>query len=68
MKTLDDNCTECTKEGKIKLNEFDTVGKTYYKMYQYKNEPLTILCYRHWHQQNQPPYQLEGDYHSIFKN
>ena len=66
MKTLD-NCTECIKEGKEIVDPFSTVGKTYFKLYQYKDEPLRILCYRHWHQKNQPLYELKGDYNSIFK-
>ena len=62
-----DNCTECTTEGRQISDVFTTVGKTYYKLHQYKNEPLRILCYRHWHQKNEPPYELKGDYSSIFK-
>lgn len=66
MKTLN-NCTECTKEGKELTDIYTTVGKTYFKLYQYKDEPERILCYRHWYQKNQPYYELHGDYNTIFK-
>jgi hypothetical protein len=55
-------CTEC----KEIRNLFDTIGKTYYRLHQWKDEPIRILCYRHWYQAGEPPYERRGDYDLIF--
>jgi hypothetical protein len=57
-----DGCTEC----KEIHNLYDTIGKTYYKLPQYNDEPVRILCYRHWHQKGEPPYERRGEYDQIF--
>jgi hypothetical protein len=56
------NCIKCTEEKKYILNNFDTIGKTFYKI-----DNDTIMCYRHWHQENQPDYHIKGDYNTILK-
>lgn len=56
------NCVKCTEEKKFIRTDFDVIGKTYYKV-----NRDTIMCYRHWHQENQPYYQIKGDYHSVVK-
>ena len=52
-----DNCKECLQLETM----FDTIGKTYYRLDEEK-----VLCYRHWHQANQPKFVDKGDYHEIF--
>jgi len=62
-----DNCMECIKEERPVTDTFQVVGKTYYKLYQYQNEPLRLLCYRHWHQAGEPDYEFKGDYLDVIR-
>ena len=57
-----EGCKQC----KEIFNHFDTIGKTYYKLTQFKDEPIRILCYRHWYQAGKPPYERKGDYDQLF--
>jgi hypothetical protein len=56
---------ETCKECKECNTTFDTIGKTYYKIVS-KDNSITILCYRHWHQNGRPEFQRKGDYDDIF--
>ena len=57
------NCVKCTEEKRTIKNDFDVVGKTYYKI-----DKNTILCYRHWYQLKKPSYQVAGDYYTVTKD
>lgn len=57
------NCKKCLEEGKEITSSFDVVGKTYYKIV----DGDDILCYRHWHQEGQPKYDVKGDYEIMMK-
>lgn len=37
-------------------DKFYSIGKTYYRI-----DEETVLCYRHWHQQNRPKFVDKGD-------
>jgi hypothetical protein len=52
-----ENCINC----KPIQNEFDTVGKTYYVLYD-----GSVMCYRHWYQAGSPHYKMVADYASLF--
>jgi len=53
-----EGCKEC----KQPTNQFDIIGKTYYKL----DCDNTIVCYRHWHQMGRPKFNQKGEYSEIF--
>lgn len=59
---MEQACIHCNEIS----SSYDTIGKTYYKLPQCKDEPVRLLCYRHWYQAGQPDFVKKGDYIDMF--